>query len=58
MTTSSPSSGTSVDTSVHIPELPLPIADSYPARAIQTRAGQTGDGVAVRWPFGYRDSLS
>lgn len=51
MTSSSSSSGTGVDTSVHIPELPLPFADSYPALAIQARAGRTGDGVAVRWPF-------
>jgi hypothetical protein len=57
MTTSasSSSSGTGVDTSVHIPELPLPFADSYPALAIQARAGRTGDGVAVRSPMAERD---
>ena len=49
--TSTSTSGTGVDTSVHIPDLPLPFADSYPAPAIQARAGQTGDGVAVRWSF-------
>jgi len=46
--------GTGVDTIAHVPELPLPFADSYPALAIQARAGQTGDGVAVRRSFGLR----
>ncbi|HEY8652869.1 MAG TPA: hypothetical protein VIL87_07200 [Dermatophilaceae bacterium] len=56
MTTSS--SGTGVDTSVHIPELPLPFADSYPTLAIQARAGRTGDGVAVRFTFPDSDGRS
>jgi hypothetical protein len=58
MTTSSSSSGTGVDTSVHIPERPLPSSDDYPTLAIQARAGRTGDGVAVRWRFGLQDALS
>lgn len=40
--------GSGVDTIVHVPELPLPFADSYPIRpGIVTRAGQTGDFVAL-----------
>ena len=39
--------GAGVDTVVYVPELPLPFADSYPVPAIQARAGQTGDGVAL-----------
>jgi sugar/nucleoside kinase (ribokinase family) len=39
--------GAGVDTVVRVPELPLPFADSYPVPAIETRAGQTGDGVAL-----------
>ncbi|WP_042364760.1 PfkB family carbohydrate kinase [Streptacidiphilus neutrinimicus] len=40
--------GAGVDTVVHVPELPLPFADSYMIRpGIQTRAGQTGDFVAL-----------
>jgi acarbose 7IV-phosphotransferase len=39
--------GAGVDTIVYVPELPLPYADSYPVPAIQARAGQTGDGVAL-----------
>ncbi|WP_329285964.1 adenosine kinase [Streptomyces sp. NBC_00691] len=37
-----------VDTIVYVPELPLPYADSYMIRpGIETRAGQTGDFVAL-----------
>lgn len=40
--------GAGVDTIVHVPELPLPYADSYMVRpGIRTRAGQTGDFVAL-----------
>jgi acarbose 7IV-phosphotransferase len=39
--------GAGVDTVVYVPRLPLPFADSYLVPAIQTRAGQTGDGVAL-----------
>ncbi|MGC9665236.1 adenosine kinase [Planosporangium sp. 12N6] len=39
--------GAGVDTVVYVPELPLPMADSYHVPAIRTRAGQTGDGVAL-----------
>ncbi|OII64966.1 adenosine kinase [Streptomyces sp. CC53] len=40
--------GSGVDTIVHVPELPLPYADSYTIRpGIETRAGQTGDLVAL-----------
>jgi sugar/nucleoside kinase (ribokinase family) len=39
--------GSGVDTVVYVPELPVPFADSYAVPAIQTRAGQTGDGVAL-----------
>jgi acarbose 7IV-phosphotransferase len=40
--------GAGVDTIVHVPELPLPFADSYMIRpGIETRAGQSGDFVAV-----------
>jgi acarbose 7IV-phosphotransferase len=39
--------GTGVDTIVHVPELPLPFAGSIPVAAIQARAGQTGDVVAI-----------
>ncbi|GDY61218.1 hypothetical protein SAV14893_006110 [Streptomyces avermitilis] len=39
--------GAGVDTIVQVPELPLPYADSYMVPAIETRAGQTGDFVAV-----------
>ncbi len=39
--------GAGVDTIVHVPELPLPYADSYLVPAIETRAGQTGDNVAL-----------
>jgi sugar/nucleoside kinase (ribokinase family) len=39
--------GAGVDTVVYVPQLPLPFADSYPVPAIQARAGQTGDGVAL-----------
>ncbi|MEU6278344.1 adenosine kinase [Streptomyces populi] len=40
--------GAGVDTIVHVPELPLPYADSYLIRpGIETRAGQTGDFVAL-----------
>lgn len=37
-----------MDTVVYVPELPLPYADSYMIRSgIETRAGQTGDFVAL-----------
>ncbi|GAA2247072.1 ribokinase [Streptomyces ruber] len=39
--------GAGVDTIVHVPELPLPPADSHMVPAIETRAGQTGDFVAL-----------
>ncbi|MFF8382459.1 adenosine kinase [Streptomyces kanasensis] len=40
--------GAGVDTIVYVPELPLPLADSHQIRpGIQTRAGQTGDFVAL-----------
>jgi sugar/nucleoside kinase (ribokinase family) len=39
--------GSGVDTVVYVPELPLPYADSYQVPAIETRAGQTGDNVAL-----------
>lgn len=40
--------GAGVDTIVRVPELPLPYADSYMIDSgIRTRAGQTGDFVAV-----------
>lgn len=39
--------GAGVDTIVPVPALPLPDADSHMVPAIETRAGQTGDFVAV-----------
>jgi sugar/nucleoside kinase (ribokinase family) len=39
--------GAGVDTVVYVPQLPLPFADSYLVPAIETRAGQTGDNVAI-----------
>ncbi|MER6676613.1 adenosine kinase [Streptomyces sp. NPDC000983] len=40
--------GAGVDTIVHVPELPLPYADSYMIRpGITARAGQSGDFVAL-----------
>ncbi|MEW2273616.1 adenosine kinase [Streptomyces griseofuscus] len=40
--------GAGVDTVVHVPELPVPYADSYMIRpGIVTRAGQSGDFVAL-----------
>lgn len=39
--------GAGVDTIVYVPELPLAYADSYLVPAIERRAGQTGDGVAL-----------
>ncbi|MGW1289665.1 PfkB family carbohydrate kinase [Streptomyces sp. NPDC002586] len=40
--------GSGVDTIIHVPELPLPYADSYMIdTGIRTRAGQTGDFVAL-----------
>lgn len=40
--------GAGVDTIVHVPELPLPFADSHMIRpGITTRAGQSGDFVAL-----------
>lgn len=40
--------GAGVDTIVHVPELPLPYADSYMIDSgVRTRAGQTGDFVAL-----------
>jgi sugar/nucleoside kinase (ribokinase family) len=43
--------GAGVDTIVHVPELPLPFADSYLVPRIATRAGQTGDNVALGLHF-------
>ncbi|WP_328890364.1 adenosine kinase [Streptomyces sp. NBC_00316] len=39
--------GAGVDTLVYVPQLPLPYADSHMVPAIETRAGQTGDFVAL-----------
>ncbi|MDQ0773150.1 sugar/nucleoside kinase (ribokinase family) [Streptomyces aurantiacus] len=39
--------GAGVDTIVYVPELPLPYADSRMVPAIEARAGQTGDFVAL-----------
>lgn len=40
--------GAGVDTIVHVPELPLPFADSYMIRpGIETRGGQSGDFVTL-----------
>ncbi|WP_181442128.1 adenosine kinase [Streptomyces tateyamensis] len=39
--------GAGVDTIVQVPQLPLPYADSYHVPGIVTRAGQTGDMVAL-----------
>ncbi len=39
--------GAGVDTIVYVPELPLPFADSHHVPSIESRAGQTGDFVAV-----------
>ncbi|MEV5342858.1 PfkB family carbohydrate kinase [Streptomyces sp. NPDC052676] len=40
--------GAGVDTIVHVPELPLPYADSYLIHdGIRTRAGQTGDFMSL-----------
>lgn len=39
--------GAGVDSIVYVPELPLPYADSYMVPAIDMRAGQTGDFVAL-----------
>ncbi|MGW5738521.1 MULTISPECIES: adenosine kinase [Streptomyces] len=39
--------GAGVDSIVYVPELPLPYADSYMVPAIETRAGQTGDCLAL-----------
>jgi sugar/nucleoside kinase (ribokinase family) len=39
--------GAGVDTIVYVPELPLPFKDSYMVPAIEMRAGQTGDNVAL-----------
>lgn len=40
--------GAGVDTIVHVPELPVPLADSHVIRpGIVTRAGQSGDFVAL-----------
>lgn len=39
--------GAGVDTIVYVPDLPLPFADSHMVPAIETRAGQTGDFVAL-----------
>ena len=40
--------GAGVDTIVHVPELPVPFADSHMIRpGIVTRAGQSGDFVAL-----------
>ncbi|MBV1938003.1 adenosine kinase [Streptomyces sp. BV286] len=39
--------GAGVDTIVYVPALPLPYADSHMVPTIETRAGQTGDFVAL-----------
>ncbi|AEV84570.1 sugar kinase [Actinoplanes sp. SE50] len=39
--------GAGVDTIAYVPELPLPFQDSYVVAAIEPRAGQTGDNVAL-----------
>ncbi|MEU5951150.1 adenosine kinase [Streptomyces sp. NPDC047525] len=39
--------GAGVDSIVYVPELPLPFADSHMVPAIDMRAGQTGDFVAM-----------
>ncbi|WP_425455315.1 PfkB family carbohydrate kinase [Allorhizocola rhizosphaerae] len=39
--------GSGVDTIVYVPELPLPYSDSYQVPAIEMRAGQRGDNVAL-----------
>ncbi|GAA1984987.1 PfkB family carbohydrate kinase [Kitasatospora viridis] len=39
--------GAGVDTIVPVPELPLPFADSHQVPEVVTRAGQTGDFVAL-----------
>lgn len=39
--------GAGVDTIVEVPQLPLPYADSYLVPAITSRAGQTGDFLAL-----------
>lgn len=39
--------GAGVDSIVYVPQLPLPFADSYMVPAIEMRAGQTGDFVAM-----------
>jgi acarbose 7IV-phosphotransferase len=39
--------GAGVDTVVYVPQLPLPVADSYLVPPIEVRAGQTGDGVSL-----------
>jgi sugar/nucleoside kinase (ribokinase family) len=39
--------GAGVDTIVYVPHLPMPYADSHLVSGITSRAGQTGDGVAV-----------
>lgn len=39
--------GAGVDTIVQVPQLPLPYADSHLVPAITTRAGQTGDFLAL-----------
>ncbi|MDT0267141.1 PfkB family carbohydrate kinase [Streptomyces sp. DSM 44915] len=39
--------GAGVDTIVYVPQLPLPPADSHLVPAIESRAGQTGDLVAL-----------
>lgn len=51
--------GSSMDTTVYVPELSLPFADSYMVPAIETRPGQTGDDVAfgaTRWDCGHATS--
>lgn len=39
--------GAGVDTIVYVPQLPLPVRDSYLVPGIEMRAGQTGDNVAL-----------
>jgi sugar/nucleoside kinase (ribokinase family) len=39
--------GTGVDTTVYVPELPLPYADTYAVPPVVDRIGNTGSGVAL-----------
>ncbi|NUR92742.1 MAG: carbohydrate kinase family protein, partial [Nonomuraea sp.] len=39
--------GAGVDTTVYVPELPLPYADTYAVPPVLDRIGNTGAGVAL-----------